>query len=150
MSGYKDHPRLRGEYLQLPCMMFALLGSPPLARGVLCSNCNCSSRRRITPACAGSTVGICNLIAVFWDHPRLRGEYLTYHDVLVLIQGSPPLARGVRVNWPCFKCYIRITPACAGSTSKREKLIQKKQDHPRLRGEYTKKSLILRDPCLLV
>ena len=51
-----DHPRLRGEYLVGNYIVSRLIGSPPLARGVL--------------------TDIDFSIIEEWDHPRLRGEYL--------------------------------------------------------------------------
>ena len=51
------------------------------------------------------------------DHPRLRGEYLFTHIIIVLCKGSPPLARGV----------LRL----------RKQKTTRVQDHPRLRGEYS-------------
>ena len=33
-KGYKDHPRLRGEYVGFPICMCGAMGSPPLTRGI--------------------------------------------------------------------------------------------------------------------
>ncbi len=71
----EDHPRLRGEYISRSASCWSLVGSPPLARGILHILEVGIRLARITPACAGNTV--------FWryqhmikkDHPRLRGEY---------------------------------------------------------------------------
>ena len=52
--------------------------------------------------------------------------------------GSPPLARGVRGEWWNWFCTNRITPACAGSTGLQLPAAVQIQDHPRLRGEYTR------------
>ena len=51
----QDHPRLRGEYTLLIFRKTLLIGSPPLARGVLDQNYYNVCDLRITPACAGST-----------------------------------------------------------------------------------------------
>ena len=51
------------------------------------------------------------------DHPRLRGEYLNPVVIPDLIAGSPPLARGVQLLIIFILQYVRITPACAGSTA---------------------------------
>ena len=54
----KDHPRLRGEYVDFTENAILILGSPPLARGVL-DHCNeRATLVRITPACAGSTCSL--------------------------------------------------------------------------------------------
>ena len=52
----RDHPRLRGEYYQNMVNFQSRLGSPPLARGILCDNAHINKVDRITPACAGNTV----------------------------------------------------------------------------------------------
>ena len=146
----KDHPRLRGEYAFWFLIACPDKGSPPLARGVLVKEAKIKHMPRITPACAGSTCR--QLLHTFSakDHPRLRGEYLRLHKLLMPATGSPPLARGVPILSSPLGRFPRITPACAGSTVVLLWLEVDIRDHPRLRGEYTKKSLILRDPCLLV
>ena len=74
-SHYLDHPRLRGEYQVTPSMLFADLGSPPLARGILQSVAATYLSVRITPACAGNTLDGRLIQLSPRDHPRLRGEY---------------------------------------------------------------------------
>ncbi len=71
---YRDHPRLRGNNHFSIFLLPVLPGSPPLAREQLLRYCPHCGRKRITPACAGTT----NL-ALFCkykrrDHPRLRGN----------------------------------------------------------------------------
>ena len=80
----------------------------------------------------------------------MRGEYPTEWGYIINDTGSPPLARGVPRGSIEVENKRGITPACAGSTMDRGLVKAFWKDHPRLRGEYTKKSLILRDPCLLV
>ena len=113
----KDHPRLRGEYWLITLIAAFVKGSPPLARGVryFCySKCRFN---RITPACAGSTFHHTILHADIKDHPRLRGEYLWFNNVADERLGSPPLARGVLKSIVSLIPELRITPACAGSTT---------------------------------
>ena len=55
LQQFRDHPRLRGEYLMEPLVTVSALGSPPLGRGVLRLTRVDSWVRAITPACAGST-----------------------------------------------------------------------------------------------
>ena len=50
--------------------------------------------------------------------------------------GSPPLARGIRIDKITGKNTVRITPACAGNTMTRASVLRTSGDHPRLRGEY--------------
>ena len=51
-----DHPRLRGEYTLRKCRIAAVSGSPPLARGIRCTDGIKHRQARITPACAGNTL----------------------------------------------------------------------------------------------
>ena len=72
---YRDHPRLRGEYKLLLKRVRYLIGSPPLARGILRMPPQGCQENRITPACAGNTGSSGNSAKIGRDHPRLRGEY---------------------------------------------------------------------------
>ena len=135
----KDHPRLRGEYTFVNSFNPQLTGSPPLARGVRTTINLCSIERRITPACAGSTCRTHEGLEAVEDHPRLRGEYYYHSHTESLLEGSPPLARGVLFIRIRSMQHLRITPACAGSTDFKTLGAKKYWDHPRLRGEYCKR-----------
>ena len=115
----EDHPRLRGEYPPSAYITFAILGSPPLARGV--QGCLIMGLHfpRITPACAGSTDRGGGRCGVLKDHPRLRGEYHGRDHKIHSHRRSPPLARGVPTTKIILLAILRITPACAGSTRSR-------------------------------
>ena len=112
----QDHPRLRGEYKLKNISRCILVGSPPLARGILDvikrSACACG----ITPACAGNTLNYSRLQKRSRDHPRLRGEYSIITLLHTILVGSPPLARGI----PHLD----------------SRSVKSSEDHPRLRGEY--------------
>ena len=73
---------------------------------------------------------------LFKDHPRLRGEYATRKNMIIVLRGSPPPTRGIRLVVKFVKAYIRITPAYAGNTDRSITAVLKSEDHPRLRGEY--------------
>ena len=122
MRQYRDHPRLRGEYLPMNRTLPDYQGSPPLARGVHQTGYTVGTLPGITPACAGSTQPLRLNRLPRRDHPRLRGEYIP----LNLFSGQL-LAGIIRAG---------ITPACAGSTSRIRFRIYRSWDHPRLRGEY--------------
>ena len=93
---YKDHPRLRGEYVSTrPCQTVDR-GSPPLARGIRPELRAGSHQSGITPACAGNTPLMSSVRTAPRDHPRLRGEYFCRLPHFTIIIGSPPLARGIR------------------------------------------------------
>ena len=89
---------MRGEYRREYSSSEFLLGSPPLARGVLNTIPTIARSGRITPACAGSTARGNVFLQRFQDHPRLRGEYFISLGTDTEILGSPPLARGVRLH----------------------------------------------------
>ena len=95
----RDHPRLRGEYFLLSVRDSRYSGSPPLARGILNRIVNIIDTVVITPACAGNTLTSGILIPPLWDHPRLRGEYWIYRLLWLSTPGSPPLARGIPVQY---------------------------------------------------
>ena len=71
----RDHPRLRGEYSIPFDRRVALIGSPPLTRGIRGIDNTICYISRITPACAGNTYSRIPKWSGCRDHPRLRGEY---------------------------------------------------------------------------
>ena len=90
----------------------------------------------ITPAYAGNTCK--NGVRLFKrrDHPRLRGEYYKRASGGGAGKGSPPLARGIRVQHVNQSARLRITPAYTGNTLFDSICNLTHMDHPRLRGEY--------------
>ena len=73
----------------------------------------------------------------------MRGEYSIAIVSLSRNSGSPPLARGI-LRSVCFvRLPSRITPACAGNTSRNFLYGHMSMDHPRLRGEYLSSILSL-------
>ena len=52
-------------------------------------------------------------------------------------KGSPPHARGAVPHTCVWKIWVGITPACAGSSVGRDVRFQRRQDHPRMRGEQS-------------
>ena len=69
------------------------------------------------------------------DHPRMRGED-SFGPVLDYgFSGSPPHARGRPSHRPRHNPHARITPACAGKTTKTLTGTPRWRDHPRMRGE---------------
>ena len=111
-----DHPRLRGEYEAHAANQGRQIGSPPLARGIHVLKLEMEDGIRITPACAGNTSSGVLFPGVWWDHPRLRGEYNGLTTIFRNIVGSPPLARGIQKYRHIGVPVHRITPACAGNT----------------------------------
>jgi len=116
VSAASDHPRLRGEHPGHLRHRRPSTGSPPPARGARGRARPVGIRRRITPACAGSTPSPDQPAGWGSDHPRLRGEHGHQRVVSVETIGSPPPARGARADHQHRPRTGRITPACAGST----------------------------------
>ena len=111
-----DHPRMRGEHFSRSFNCSSVIGSPPHARGTLREDQKVFRNTGITPACAGNTVKVVDIISGHWDHPRMRGEH--------------------SVDYTKFIPDLRITPACAGNTYKIQRYMCNHQDHPRMRGEH--------------
>ena len=132
-----DHPRSRGVYAESQCDDAFLLGSSPLARGLLLPHPRPAGRRRIIPARAGFTSNndwrprrvpdhprsrgvystMISILFIRGDHPRSRGVYHAKVRTRVIEEGSSPLARGLRPE--AFRQALRgrIIPARAGFTS---------------------------------
>ena len=118
------HTRSCGKYGSFLSGYAAVLGSPPLVRGVLLSCFPPFFRSGITPARAGSTEQHSEKTLTDKDHPRSCGEYSSSFN-------------SVTSRW-------RITPARAGSTHRILRRAEMLQDHPRSCGEYlTNSSLSL-------
>ncbi len=130
---------MRGDHFKFSIALMMLNGSPPLARGPQGFGAWGKLFDRITPACAGTTAGWSSRQVTKWDHPRLRGDHHVEDKRALCQQGSPPLARG-----PLSYVYVegkthRITPACAGTTKWVSDEFDGSKDHPRLRGDHTRR-----------
>ena len=111
------------------------IGSPPRVRGTayifVCPVYN----GRITPACAGNSVGLPARAADPGDHPRVCGEQAGCSGDEKDFVGSPPRVRGT-VDWGiCHAKPSRITPACAGNRARAASTDAEQPDHPRVCGE---------------
>ncbi len=139
-GGYRsppaDHPRLRGDHLRGRHDCLRLRGLPPPARGPRRPRPRAGHRRRITPACAGTTTSWCRGPPASADHPRLRGDHAAAAWRVGSGSGSPPPARGPQVGEVDDDSGERITPACAGTTGTGGFRRWRRTDHPRLRGDH--------------
>ena len=90
-------------------------GSPPHARGKVARRVGDGKGAGITPACAGKSGSLTKKIPPRWDHPRMRGEKLSYRQRTTAVWG--------------------ITPACAGKRGQDAQAVRNRGDHPRMRGE---------------
>src|SRR5690349_7975728 len=67
----------------------------------------------------------------------MRGEHKGAPSTSYTAPGSPPHARGAPgARWVKLTT-VRITPACAGSTTTPTATRSETEDHPRMRGEHT-------------
>ena len=131
-----DHPRSRGVYPGADGDVSAHFGSSPLARGLPREHLLRPEPDGIIPARAGFTGGSISRISCPTDHPRSRGVYLEEHDVEPLVEGSSPLARGLRARASRAGTQRGIIPARAGFTRRSSRTGARWPDHPRSRGVY--------------
>ena len=64
------------------------------------------------------------------------GEYAYNTYYMGAFAGSPPRVRGILLTCVAISSLERITPACAGNTSKHLSSATVRKDHPRVCGEY--------------
>ena len=72
------------------------------------------------------------------DHPRIRGEHVGVHMIVVDGLGSSPHTRGARLGAFLIIILGRIIPAYAGSTRAGSICPEITPDHPRIRGEHVR------------
>ena len=93
---------------------------------------------RIIPARAGFTGGRAPRAQGGRDHPRSRGVYKAVADITDTIDGSSPLARGLRAVDRDRHHRRGIIPARAGFTRPQDHRRRRPRDHPRSRGVYSR------------
>ena len=131
-----DHPRIRGEHVQMNRAIADGSGSSPHTRGARPGRCHRRCRLRIIPAYAGSTPGRSGRVLWGRDHPRIRGEHRRLGRPVLLARGSSPHTRGAPPLVAATLPPVRIIPAYAGSTAQRIAVVDAPPDHPRIRGEH--------------
>ena len=110
-----DHPRVCGEqFLAYPPKQ-RYKGSPPRVRGTAPVVYILGRMPRITPACAGNSVMVCDCQGLEEDHPRVCGEQILIFPFNRSPVGSPPRVRGTGPPECESANLYRITPACAGN-----------------------------------
>ena len=130
-----DHPRVRGEKFFFAGGTATAVGSPPRARGKARPRHPAPPPAGITPACAGKSPRVRSGFSHPWDHPRVRGEKTRPQLSGSPGWGSPPRARGKASKSRDSGSPMRITPACAGKSKRKHSRDNRRQDHPRVRGE---------------
>ena len=91
----QDHPRSRRVYITAPLSLPQVVGSSPLARGLLSNKRAGRGIERIIPARAGFTDNPAGASTRAPDHPRSRGVYWCLREINAECGGSSPLARGL-------------------------------------------------------
>ena len=132
----RDHPRSRGVYPETSLGYSAIEGSSPLARGLPLRHHAREERSGIIPARAGFTPPTPWRMTGSGDHPRSRGVYPETSLGYSAIEGSSPLARGLRDGRPPEGGHGGIIPARAGFTTTWAPRLLYHRDHPRSRGVY--------------
>ena len=140
----QDHPRLCGEKKGSRAGNRSHKGSPPPMRGKDPHYAKNTSWNRITPAYAGKSAAVPNFSGRQKDHPRLCGEKSSPFRAFASVEGSPPPMRGKGFFRENFPARSRITPAYAGKRARTQSTPRRIRDHPRLCGEKTGLSSILR------
>ena len=111
-------------------------GSPPRVREPLRKLPLGGRYRGITPACAGTTRSRCPRFQAPWDHPRVCGNHYTQCGRGRGPSGSPPRVREPHHVMEVIHALRRITPACAGTTSRCSSRYSAPWDHPRVCGNH--------------
>ena len=129
------HPRVCGENgLQLQNLPRAG-GSSPRVRGKLYRLTTSSGTAGLIPACAGKTCSGTGSRPWSMAHPRVCGENGRRKRFRRRPRGSSPRVRGKRVRRHQIQPGLRLIPACAGKTRRRQGATRSSAAHPRVCGE---------------
>ena len=139
-----DHPRSRGVYSTTGDPARGEPGSSPLARGLPTGPGVEGAAARIIPARAGFTRSCVRRESHGRDHPRSRGVYPTPSPAGAAARGSSPLARGLHEGGDARPVGARIIPARAGFTTTISGTCAPPMDHPRSRGVYRSRRVMVR------
>ena len=140
-----DHPRIRGEHAAPAGSWSTTEGSSPHTRGAPGFGSSWRRVRGIIPAYAGSTRWPRAPAGTDPDHPRIRGEHLKSSRKGPFHGGSSPHTRGALGPPSQPAGRRRIIPAYAGSTSCLAVAPILSADHPRIRGEHSGVSWIVKN-----
>ena len=128
-------PRTCGEKPKVMNLVLVRPGSPPHVRGKVIVDLVLTERHRITPACAGKSVGGTFGRGERRDHPRMCGEKPDRSRFIMCRMGSPPRMRGKEELARAVDSITGITPACAGKSKTFLGPADSCEDHPRMCGE---------------
>ena len=126
---------MRGERSTRPCVISALMGSSPHARGTLSGTELAPVPDRFIPACAGNARSVPAAEPACTVHPRMRGERRWAKLPMITSPGSSPHARGTPRAANLARAHVRFIPACAGNARHPASIRSWTTVHPRMRGE---------------
>ena len=138
-AGAGDHPRIRGEHPYDEHCVSYRGGSSPHTRGAHPLPRPARLGRGIIPAYAGSTHTMNIASPIGGDHPRIRGEHADQVAKTRFGRGSSPHTRGAPARPGVPASPGRIIPAYAGSTQAMATSTTTTKDHPRIRGEHSRR-----------
>ena len=124
-----------GKNITDSILQCCLWGSPPRVREKLHFFVAFACASRITPACAGKTLGGIHQSLTTRDHPRVCGKNSLKKATILGALGSPPRVREKPLVISLRRYTVGITPACAGKTLERESSRLSWEDHPRVCGK---------------
>ena len=110
------HPRACGEFRSISPGLHDRGGSSPRMRGIRLRCATAPRRSRFIPAHAGNSAGWPECIEVDPVHPRACGEFPRGTKVSLLIGGSSPRMRGIRIATGAVVVVVRFIPAHAGNS----------------------------------
>ena len=115
--------------------MMRALGSSPRVRGAADYWYLACPIPGVIPACAGSRLSLSLPNSIYRDHPRVCGEQSACATGGPWSAGSSPRVRGAAEAEVEYPDHGGIIPACAGSSSLRNRSRRHIRDHPRVCGE---------------
>ena len=134
-SGFRAHPRSRGENSTGEYFGATSMGSSPLTRGKHGLLVRRDDSARLIPAHAGKTWTLRTRTSAPAAHPRSRGENIQRKLSIILTLGSSPLTRGKRADSDHNQTDRGLIPAHAGKTCSLPRSRRRGRAHPRSRGE---------------
>ena len=140
----RAHPRVCGENSFGLLAVAGVVGSSPRVRGKLPPMLRRLLARGLIPACAGKTWNHSQIRCMTRAHPRVCGENIETFGGAATLSGSSPRVRG-KLNYGNVRTFVAgLIPACAGKTLGKLAISPRNGAHPRVCGENTERSGVLR------
>ena len=140
----RAHPRVCGENSYFRLRERRAAGSSPRVRGKRIVFFSVGWWAGLIPACAGKTAPRSTSGSNTWAHPRVCGENAAVFDAVPGAAGSSPRVRGKRFDAHSSAGIGGLIPACAGKTRICASDARAVGAHPRVCGENTERSGVLR------